>query len=171
MHDMILFIEPLIPNLRRYARGQVRDATLADDLVQDCLERAVARWHQRRPDSSVKAWLYTILHNLAIDGGRRKSRQGKSIEIDDTMQHELATPPLQDQRLRTGDILSAVGRLPPEQRAVLLLVGVEELSYQEAAAVLGVPIGTVMSRLSRGRDHLRGLLDGSAARPALRSVK
>lgn len=86
MLDMILIIEPLIPGLRRYARGQARDVTLADDLVQDCLERAIARWHQRRPDSSIKAWLYTILHNLAIDGGRRRSRHGKSVEIDDTTQ-------------------------------------------------------------------------------------
>jgi len=171
MLDTMLIVEPLIPGLRRYARGQVRDMTLADDLVQDCLERAVARWHQRQPDRSIKAWLYAILHNIAIDRGRKTARQGKSVAVDDTVQSEFATPATQDQGLRTDDILTAINLLPEEQRAVLLLIGVEDLSYAEAADVIGVPIGTVMSRLSRGRERLRVLLDGGAARPALRRVK
>lgn len=171
MHDMAPIIEPLIPGLRRYARGLVRDATLADDLVQDCLERAIARWHQRRPERSTRAWLYAILHNLAVDRGRRARRQGMSVPVDDSVRTELATPATQEQRLRTDDVLSAIHHLPAEQCAVLLLIGVEELSYAEAADVLGVPTGTVMSRLSRGRDRLRALLDGGAARPALRRVK
>lgn len=171
MHDLMAILEPLIPGLRRYARGIARDATLADDLVQDCLERAIARWHQRLPDRSTKAWLYAILHNLAVDRGRVMARQGRSVAIDETTQAAFATPAAQDQALRTGDILAAIALLPDEQRAVLILIGVEELSYADAADVVGVPIGTIMSRLSRGRDRLRELLEGQDARPALRRVK
>lgn len=171
MLDTMLIVEPLIPGLRRYARGQVRDATLADDLVQDCLERAIARWHQRKPDRSIKAWLYAILHNIAIDRGRNLARQGRPVAVDDATQTEFATPATQEQGLRTNDILAAIDLLPTEQKAVLLLIGVENLSYAEAADAIGVPIGTIMSRLSRGRERLRSLLDGVAAKPALRRVK
>ncbi|WP_231730344.1 sigma-70 family RNA polymerase sigma factor [Novosphingobium sp. Fuku2-ISO-50] len=168
---MMLILEPLIPGLRRYARALVRDAAIADDLVQDCLERAIVRWHQRRPERSARAWLYAILHNAAIDRGRRMARQGRHVAIEDTDQADLAAPPTQECGLHTGDVLAAIDLLPGDQRAVLLLVGVEDLSYAEAAEVAGVPIGTVMSRLSRGRDQLRALLDSKSTRPTLRRVK
>ncbi|WP_231738953.1 sigma-70 family RNA polymerase sigma factor [Novosphingobium sp. FSW06-99] len=164
-------LEPLIPGLRRYARALVRNAALADDLVQDCLERAIARWHQRRSGCSTRAWLYAILNHTAIDEARRATRRGRHLSIDDAMPADLSSPATQEQSMFAHDILAAVDLLPQDQRSVLLLVGVEELSYAEAAEVIGVPIGTIMSRLSRARDRLRGLLDNQAARPALRSVQ
>ncbi|MGI4876318.1 MAG: RNA polymerase sigma factor [Janthinobacterium lividum] len=156
----------------RFATLRSRTSARRDprgDVVQDCLERAIARWHQRRPASSIKAWLYTILHNRAVDGRRRLS-PGSSVEIDDTPQGAFATPATQDQGLRIGDILCAIDRLPAEQAAVLRMIGVEEFTNQEAADELGLPIGTVMSRLSRGRDGLRREL-GGCARPAVAFVK
>ncbi len=173
MDDMILIVEPLVPGLRRYARGLVRDATLADDLVQDCLERALTRWHQRRPDRDARSWLYAILHNLAIDALRRAARRGPHDNIDEIEPSAAAVPATQDEGIRRRDVLAALDMLGEDQRATLLLVGVEELTYTQAAAILDVPIGTVMSRLSRGRERLRAILAGSddAGRPALRRVK
>lgn len=169
MDEIAALIEPHIPALRRYAWALLRDREAADDLVQDSLERAVGRWQLRRRDGDLKAWLFTIQHNLFIDGLRRKRRNLLQAYGDDLS--EIPAPLIeQDSRGAVRDILAALDALPSEQRAVVLLVGVEDLSYEEAARVLGVPIGTVMSRLSRGREKLRRLLDGAAA-PVLRRVK
>jgi RNA polymerase sigma-70 factor (ECF subfamily) len=173
MKDMLVQVEPLIPALRRYARALMRDRAAADDLVQDCLERAVSRWHQRR-DASVRAWLFTILHNLAVTQFRQATARGRHMPIDDAAgEQELVSAAAQEQRLIYQDVLSKLARLPEEQRAVLLLVAVEDLSYADAAVVLNVPVGTVMSRLSRARERLQQEMDGVTPGNvvALRSVK
>lgn len=173
MRDMILLIEPLIPGLRRYARALLRDATAADDLVQDCLERAIGRWSQRRQDCDVRPWLFAILHNLAVNRLKQKARRGPHVPIEDVDDSLLARAAAQEQPLHEADILRALSRLPEDQRAVLLLVSVEELSYAEAASALDIPIGTVMSRLSRARDRLHRVLQ-EGDQPVvthLRSVK
>lgn len=161
MKDMLVQVEPLIPGLRRYARALVRERAAADDLVQDCLERAVSRWHQRR-DGSVRAWLFTILHNLAITQFRQATARGRHMPIDEAGEQELVSAAAQEQRLIYHDVLSKLAKLPEEQRAVLLLVAVEDLSYADAADVLNVPVGTVMSRLSRAREKLQQEMDGVA---------
>ncbi|RAI04519.1 RNA polymerase subunit sigma [Acuticoccus sediminis] len=172
---MVRLIEPLIPALRRYARALMRDRSAADDLVQDCLERAIGRWHQRRGDDDAKAWIFTILHNLAMTRLRRSAERPAHLALDDAGPDSLARAPSQEDGLMHRDLLAALGALAEEQRTVLLLVTVEDLSYAEAARVLGVPIGTVMSRLSRARDRLASLLSaeppGRRSRPYLRSVK
>ena len=178
MDDMIRLIEPMIPALRRYARGLTRNHAGADDLVQDCLERAIDRWPQRRADGDARNWVFTILHNLAINRLRQNQRRGPHIPIEDAAETVLAEAPAQEQALNRRDILEALDQLPEEQRALLLMISVEGLSYAECAAVLDVPIGTVMSRLSRGRERLREIIErevdpssNTVRRPTLRRVK
>ncbi|SHG05296.1 sigma-70 family RNA polymerase sigma factor [Bradyrhizobium erythrophlei] len=175
MADIAHLIEPVIPALRRYARTFVRGAADADDLVQDTLERAISRWYQRRSDGETRAWLFTILHNLAVNHLRRAARRGREVPLDDAGESDVAVPSAQEDALRRDDILGAVGRLPDEQRSVLLLVSIEDVSYAEAARILGIPIGTVMSRLARARAQLQKLLEqqGKPAsdRPYLRRVQ
>jgi len=175
MADPGALLEPLIPALRRYAHALVRDRDLADDLVQDTLERALSRWYLRRSDGELKAWLFTILRNLHINAYRRSQRQGPHVPIDDTAL--AGTGASQDAGLEMHDVLAALDQLPEEQKSLLLLVGVEDLSYDEAARVTGVPMGTVMSRLSRARQRLRSILETGVeagietGRAALRRVK
>jgi len=171
MSDMVAMIEPHIPALRRFASGLLRNGDRADDLVQDCLERAVRGWRSRQEDGSVKCWLFTILHNCFLNDRRRDGRRGAPASLDEAP--EPSALPDQHDRMEFLDVLDALDTLPDDQRAVLLLVGVEEMSYQDAARSLGVPIGTVMSRLSRGRERLRRVMAGEIpdGRPVLRSVK
>jgi RNA polymerase sigma factor (sigma-70 family) len=172
MADMAHLIEPVIPALRRYARTFVRNAAAADDLVQDTLERAISRWHQRRSDGDTRTWLFTILHNLAINHLRRAARRGREVPLDDAGESDVAAPSTQEDALRRDDILGAVGQLPDDQRSVMLLVSIEDVSYAEAARILDIPIGTVMSRLARARARLLKLLEEPASdRPHLRSVQ
>jgi RNA polymerase sigma factor (sigma-70 family) len=175
MADIAHLIEPVIPALRRYARTFVRGAADADDLVQDTLERAISRWYQRRSDGETRAWLFTILHNLAVNHLRRAARRGREVSLDDAGESDVAVPSAQEDALRRDDILGAVGRLPDEQRSVLLLVSIEDMSYAETARILDIPIGTVMSRLARARAQLQKLLEqqGKPAsdRPYLRRVQ
>jgi len=172
MADMAHLIEPVIPALRRYARTFVRNAAAADDLVQDTLERAISRWHQRRSDGDTRTWLFTILHNLAVNHLRRAARRGREVPLDDAGESDVAVPSTQEDALRRDDILGAVGQLPDDQRGVLLLVSLEDVSYAEAAGILDIPIGTVMSRLARARARLLKLLEEPASdRPRLRSVQ
>lgn len=170
MDEVSTLLERHIPALRRYAWALLRDREAADDLVQDALERAVARWALRRRDGDLRAWLFAILHNLFIDALRRRRRRGLQVALDEAA--ELPAP-AGDPDAASGvrDVLGALDALPGEQRAVILLVGVEELSYEAAARVLGVPVGTVMSRLSRGREKLRRALEPAASAPVLRRVK
>jgi RNA polymerase sigma-70 factor (ECF subfamily) len=161
MKDMLLQVEPLIPALRRYACALVRNRANADDLVQDCLERAVRRWHQHR-DGEVRAWLFAILHNLAVDQFRKIVARGRHVAIDETSEDDFGEAAAQEQKLMYQDVLNKLAKLPEDQRAVLLLVAVEDLSYADAAKVLNIPVGTVMSRLSRARERLQQEIEGAA---------
>ena len=169
MDDIAALLEPHIPALRRYAWALLRDEQAADDLVQDCLERAISRWHLRRRDGNLKAWLFTIQRNLFLNGARRRTRRGLHVGLDAL--ETIASPEgLQDSAVGARDVLAGLDLLPEEQRSVLLLVAVEDLSYEEAAQVLQVPIGTVMSRLSRAREKMRQYLEMGRA-SGLRRVK
>ena len=159
MNDMLLQIEPVIPALRRYARALVRNHAAADDLVQDCLERAVGHWDQRRDRDNPRPWLFAILHNLATSQFRRAATRGQHVSIDEAGEHETRQNASQEQTLMYQDVMRKLAKLPDEQRAVLLLIAVEDLSYAEAATVLNIPVGTVMSRLSRAREKLQQELE------------
>ena len=161
MKDMLSQVEPVIPALRRYAHALLRDRANADDLVQDCLERAVSRWSQRR-DGNVRAWLFTILHNLAIDQFRQSSARGRHVPIEETHEDSFGEAASQDHRLMYQDVLSKLAKRHEDQRRVLLLVAVEDLSYADTAKVLNIPVGTVMSRLSRARERLQQEIEGIA---------
>ena len=167
MADPGPLIEPHIPALRRYAFALLRDRDRADDLVQDTLERALSRWLLRRPDGDVRAWLFTILRNLHVSRWRSDRRHGTRVEIDEA---SLSVAPRQEAALEVHDVLAAIDQLPEEQKSLLLLVGVEDFSYGDAARILGMPIGTVMSRLSRARQRLRSLVETGKA-TLLRRVK
>ncbi|MCH8179608.1 MAG: RNA polymerase sigma factor [Proteobacteria bacterium] len=163
----------VIPSLRRYARALVGDRAMADDLVQDTLERAwrhAARW---QADRSLRAWLFTIMHNVRVDQLRRSPPPGMLQPLDALDDHGAGphARATQHDGLALRDLATALMALPEEQRAVLLLVGLEDMSYAEVAATLGTPIGTVMSRLSRGRDRLRQQLAASAPAPRLKVMK
>lgn len=163
-------IEDCIPALRRYALALLRERDRADDLVHDCLVLAIAKLHTRRDDADMRAWLFTILHNVFVSQRRRQTIRPDSIALDETHSQSASQRANQEDRLMWRDMLRGLERLPEEQRSVVLLVSVEDLSYAETAAVLGVPVGTVMSRLARGREKLRQLTGGDA-RPAPRRVK
>ena len=161
MSDMLRLVEPVIPALRRYARALVHNRAAADDLVQDCLERAVSNWEQLR-EADARPWLFTILHNLAVNQFRRSASRGKHITIDEANEDDFGQDAVQEQKLIYQDVLDKLARLPDDQRAVLLLVAVEDLSYADTARALDIPIGTVMSRLSRAREKLQQEIEGSA---------
>ena len=175
MRNQASLIEPHIPGLRRFACALLRgDCQGADDLVQDCLERAVSRWHLRRAEGDVRGWLYTILYNRFLSEKHRQGRRGVPDALLEVAEAEL--PGIdggQDPALEHRDLVRAFTALPEEQRSALFLIGIEDLSYREAARVLGVPIGTVMSRLSRGRERLRHYMNDGVDRhnAELRSVK
>jgi RNA polymerase sigma-70 factor (ECF subfamily) len=145
-----------LPQLRRYARALTGDRAWADDLVQDTAERALARWAAFRPNSNLRAWLLTILRHLYID--QLRGRREIAVDEESAPWRNLEAPHGEVDGLMLRDLQRALYCLPVEQREVLLLVCVEELSYQETSKALGVPIGTVMSRLSRAREHMRVLM-------------
>ncbi len=157
-----------IPRLRRYARALVRDTHLADDLVQDCLERAWTKRALWRDRGDIRAWLFTILHNVYANAARRHTRRPREVSIDTAP--ETGVAPGQETNLFLRDLESCLAALSDEHREVLLLVGLEQLSYEETATILELPVGTVMSRLSRGRSRLREMLRESNE-PVLRRVK
>jgi RNA polymerase sigma-70 factor (ECF subfamily) len=157
MSDICRKIEEEIPRLRRYARALTRDANAADDLVQDCLARALSKVHLWQPGTDLRAWLFTILHNQYVNHVRRAVREGSAVGLSDS-EPALTTAPNQGKRLELRDLERAMAKLPEEQRSVLLLVGLEGMRYEEVAAVLNVPVGTIRSRLSRGRELLRQLM-------------
>jgi RNA polymerase sigma-70 factor, ECF subfamily len=165
MSDFGRLIEAEIPRLRRYARALTRDVARADDLVQSCLARALAKQHLWQPGTDLRAWLFTILHNQHVNDVRRSVREGVSVAIEE-MAPVLSVGPRASAALELRDLEAAIAKLAPEQRQVILLVGLEGMQYEEVALILGVPVGTVRSRLSRGRDQLRRLMDmGEAAAP------
>ena len=157
-----------IPHLRRYARALLGDPSAADDLVQDCLERAWSRAHLWRR-GNIRGWLFTIMHNVNINTQRRLRRAPPMSSLD-LPGADVPVRAHQEDRLSIGALSAAIALLPADQRQALLLVGLEEFSYADTARILGVPIGTVMSRLHRGRERLRQTLAGQGG-PNLRRVK
>ena len=156
-----------IPRLRRYARALVGDRYIADDLVQDTLERAWNKFYLWRQGSDLRAWLFTIMHNVFVNQARRRR-----YEIEQAMDElpAVAVRATQGDQLELEDVDRALRSLSLEQREVVLLIAVEQLTYEEVGRALGIPIGTVMSRLSRGRERLRQLLGDPAPAP-LKVVK
>ena len=154
-------LSPYIPRLRRYARALTGDKESADDLVQDTLERALRKWVLWRLGSRLDAWLFSIMHNIFVNQIRSAPARQTDISFED-LEFEPAGQGAADENVQLRDLAAALGKLSDEQREILLLVGLEEMSYKEVASVLGLRLGTVMSRLSRAREHLRELLDGSA---------
>lgn len=154
-----------LPALRRYARALTGDVTAADDLVQDCAERALSRAHLWRRPGNMRAWLFTIMHNLNANNRRRAASRPRLAAVQDVP--EPSWPAGQLERLAANQTLAAIRQLSEAHREVLILVAIEGMAYAEAAEVLGIPPGTVMSRLSRARDHLRQLTgEEPATRPA-----
>ena len=157
-----------VPRLRRYARALAGNRDDADDLVQDTMERAWAKsglWHGV---ADMRAWLFSIMHNLHVDGIRRPKLATVTMD-DDTP--EVAMAPTQGERLAVLDLQAALELLPIEQKEIVLLVAIEDMAYAEIATTLGIPIGTVMSRLSRGRERLRALMEGRDEPVRLKVVK
>lgn len=156
-----------IPRLRRYARALIGDAGAADDLVQDTLERALGKFHLWKPGTDLRAWLFAVMHNVYVNQLRRR-RESAAFD-EETM--EIPVQAAQEGALAARDLQRGLERLPAEQLEVLLLVVLEDMSYQEVATALDVPIGTVMSRLSRARDKLRVAMEGTPPSTRLQVVK
>ena len=158
MNDFGRLLEKEILRLRRYARALTRDRSRADDLVQDTLVRAIAKQHCWQPGTDLRAWLFTIMHNQNVNTVRRSAREGGAVEVDDSLPSLTGeNDPMET--LSLHDLDRALGRICEAQRRVILLIGLEGVKYDEAAAILDVPLGTIRSRLSRGRAALRILVD------------
>lgn len=158
-----------IPHLRRYARVLVRGEQEADDLVQACLERALRKLHLWQSERRLRSWLFSIMHNIHIDRARTLACSRPALSLDDVAEpSQMAN---QEERADVSTVLAAVERLPHDLRDVLVLVAIRELSYAEAAHTLEIPLGTLMSRLSRAREKLRASLGMEKPRPGLRQVK
>jgi RNA polymerase sigma-70 factor (ECF subfamily) len=162
-------VQSCVPALRRYARALTHDVDRADDLVQDCLERAIRKQALFRPRGPLQAWLFTMLLNIYRNSARSERRRGESVPID-TLLPELSTPAPQPGHIALAEMARAIDTLPADQREALLLVVLEDMPYAEAATILQVPLGTLMSRLGRARAALR-TLTGGALEPRLRTVK
>jgi RNA polymerase sigma-70 factor, ECF subfamily len=158
-----------LPQLRRYARALTGDRAWADDLVQDATERALNRAKSFHAGTNLRAWLFTIMRNLYID--QLRGRRDIAVDDETAPWRQMAAPRGEVDGLVLRDVQRALYCLPVEQREVMLLVCVEEMSYQEASVVLNVPTGTVMSRLSRAREHMRVLLGEEPGRKASSSLK
>jgi RNA polymerase sigma-70 factor (ECF subfamily) len=169
LNEFTARVQELIPRLRRYARALTGERSAADDLVQDTLERAWNKLHLWRDGSDLRAWLFTIMHNVHVNQVRSRIANA-TVPLDE----EAAEAPVratQADMLEVRDIDSALQRLSVDQRQVLLLVALERMSYEETARTLGIPIGTVMSRLARGRERLRIVLAGDSGVTNLKVVK
>lgn len=169
MDDTKWLISREIPHLRRYARALRRESDAADDLVQDCLERAIRKRHLWRRDGTIRSWLFRILHNLYVNDEKRRRRR-RPVPIDEAWNLQPSLPG-QEKRVEMLDVAAAMDRLPVEQRAAILLVALEGMTYDEAASTLRIPVGTLRSRISRGREALQGLGIPSARAAHIRSVK
>lgn len=170
MAGTLELMEACIPALRRYASTLLRDRQEIDDLVHDCLLRALDQMHTRREDADMRAWLFAIMHNLFVSRLRRKKVRGPMIPLEEVGDSALGVRATQEEHVQARDVMLILGRLPEDQRSVLLLVTVEDLSYAQVAQILGIPIGTVMSRLARARERLREMM-GDRPRSAVRSAK
>ena len=159
-----------LPHLRRFARGLCGDASLADDLVQDCVERALKKSHLYDTTKPLRAWLYAVLRNIHVSNWRSTAKFQNAKNLDDLENGEGATRADQEDNFSTTLITEALDKLSAQQREVLVLISLEEVSYRDAAEIIGVPIGTIMSRLSRARAHLQNILEERGT-PVLRRVK
>ena len=168
MDEFNLKLVQQIPKLRRYARALRGDMASADDLVQDCMERAWSRSAMWRSNSNLRAWLFSIMHNLHVDQVRKQIRRPDELELDERI-HSTANNE-QELSQSVTELDRGLATLNQKQREVLLLVSLEGLSYEEVATVLSIPLGTVMSRLFRARERMRNWLDGENV-PAIRRVK
>jgi RNA polymerase sigma-70 factor (ECF subfamily) len=169
MDELRQRIESEIPRLRRYARALTRDIGAADDLVQDCLVRGLSKLHLWQEGTDLRAWLFTILHNQYVNQVRRAVREGMVVSLNGE-EPSLKRAANQDKGLELRDLDRALARLPEEQRTIILLVGLEGMSYEAVAEIVGVPVGTVRSRLSRGREalrHLMGMREDHGAKAAM----
>ena len=158
MSEYHRLVEQQIPRLRRYARALTRNCDRADDLVQDTLSRALIKEQCWQPGTNLRAWLFTIMHNQNVNNVRRDVRESAVVDIERVSTALPATTDPSASR-KLVELDRALAQLPLDQRQVILLVGLEGMSYEDAAGILSVPVGTVRSRLSRGRDALRKLLD------------
>lgn len=149
-----------LPRLRRYAAALTRDAMRAEDLVQDTLERAYRKWHLWQPDTNLRAWLFSIMHNVYVNQVVRESSMPSMMSLDEVT-HETGKS-FNEMQTSKYDLMSALAKLPTEQREVVLLTCLEDMKYEEVAYVLQIPIGTVRSRLARGRERLRQLMEGTS---------
>jgi len=157
-------IAKLLPDLRAFARFLVRDRIAADDIVQDSIVRALAALDQFQPGTNLKAWLFTILRNQFYEQGRRRKREVSALQ--ERFDEEEAADPQQLARVEITDLQQLIWRLPPRLREALILVGAQEMSHEEAAAICNVPVGTMKARLSRARSELAELIDQSKAESA-----
>jgi RNA polymerase sigma-70 factor (ECF subfamily) len=148
-----------LPRLRRHAYSLLYNRADAEDMVQDCVEAALAKRATLKDPERLRGWLFAILNNLFLTRMRTQARRGTALPIDDFADSLVASVPASD-RDTARDLARAMGKLSVEHRQILLLINVEGQSYQEAADSLGVPIGTVMSRLARARQRLRALIEG-----------
>jgi len=169
MSELYRLVEQEIPRLRRYARALTRSSDRADDLVQDTLVRALTKGHLWQPGTDLRAWLFTIMHNQFVNTLRREVHEVTSVDIEHVSSTLTATTDPTARR-QLIELDRALARLPGEQREVVLLVGLEGMSYESVAEILGVPIGTVRSRLSRGRERLRELTGRDREPHAARDV-
>ncbi|MES2262847.1 MAG: RNA polymerase sigma factor [Pseudomonadota bacterium] len=169
MHDDSSSLTACIPRLRRYARALLGDRARADDLVQDTMERGWDKLSSWRRGSDMRAWLFGIMHNLHADQLRRPAPA--TVGLSEALHNALPLSTPHTDRLEIRDMQAALQMLPEEQREVLLLVALEDMSYDEVAAILQIPAGTVMSRLSRARERLRLLMLGQSPVSTLKVVK
>ncbi len=163
-------LEVHIASLRRYARSLLRNSVDAEDLVQEALARAISRADSFQTGTNLRAWLFTILHNVHVNQVRSRASRPDEVPVD-AVEHRLTTPARQEERVEVREMMRAVDELPNEQRQVLMLVALEGLKYDEVAEILGIPIGTVMSRLSRAREAVRTKMANGGAAAGLRRVK
>jgi RNA polymerase sigma-70 factor (ECF subfamily) len=168
MADIYKDVAAEIPRLRRYARALTRDVDAADDLVQEVLTRALTKQDLWRPGTNLRSWLFSIMHNQNVNRIRRLVRAGTMVELKDA-EPQLHRTASQHASLELRDLDRSLGRLPEEQRAVILMVGLEGMPYEDVAEVLGIPVGTVRSRLSRGRYALRRMMGAEPKKPPIRA--
>lgn len=156
-------IEELIPAMRRFARGLTGRDDAADDLVQDALAKAISKFDRFEEGTNLKAWLFRIMRNAQIDEVRKNQRRGVHVDIDDTEKVQISAPGSQFSAVELSEFRDAFAKLSEQDREVLLLIGMEGHSYEEAAEMIEMPVGTVKSRLSRARERLRKVMQEPAA--------
>ena len=151
-----------IPHLHRYARALLRNADAADDLVQDCLERALRKRQLWRRQGSMRSWLFRMLYNVFLNTRNTRRRERLVVPLE-TIEPAMTESPRQEQYVEYRAITQALDQLPTQQYTAIMLIALEGFAYDEAAWILGVPVGTLRSRLSRGRETLRTLRAGASA--------